>query len=76
MTRPRVDHARPPIGGRPRPLGRNQYYARLASVGTEDANEALARARRTQPWGDRIVDLPRRTTSAVWTFNVRKERKA
>lgn len=68
--RPAADHACPPIGGRPQSLGRNQVHMRLASVGTEDSHEALARAR-ALPWGPRIVGLPRRTAASVWTFVVK-----
>ncbi len=72
MTRPKADHARPPMGTLPPPLGKGEVRRSFPAVPREDRDEALARARRDFPWGPRIVGNLSRTGPATWTARVRE----
>lgn len=61
---------------RPKPLRPGQEYRRIAVRGTEDADDATARAR-TLPWWRAVTrEQPVRASSGWWLWTIRTARLA
>lgn len=67
--RPTAEHARPVACSPPPDLGPGQERRWLAARPRESRDEALARARRTMPWGKDAIGAPT-FTRGRWTFTV------